>query len=91
MQDHASHGAELSARITAAQAAVDTYRAEVDHYLEGSGPTPHWDEWASRLAGMLLMLLDELDVAPAGPGVALPGGGWISGSMRAAPAPGDRS
>jgi hypothetical protein len=81
--DHSTHlPAELQARITAARATVDTYRREVDRYLAGSGPAPHWDDWAPRLAGVLLTVLDEIESVTGGDpqaGVAQPGGGWLSG------------
>jgi hypothetical protein len=77
MKDHPV-SPELAARITAARATVGTYQNEVDRYIAGSGPAPHWDDWAPRLAATLLTVLNELDT-DAGPGVAMPGGGWISG------------
>jgi hypothetical protein len=80
MNDHPVRP-ELQARITAARATLGTYTSEVDRYIAGSGPVPHWGDWAPRLAATLLTLLDELGTEP-GPGVAMPGGGWISGPCR---------
>jgi hypothetical protein len=38
--------------------------------------------WGARLADALESLLDGLDGAATGAGVAQPGGGWISGPSR---------
>jgi hypothetical protein len=72
--------AEPAARATAAQAAAD-FRKATDAWLTGKGEEPNWSDWAFRLGAELESLLDRLDTGP-GPGVAQPGGGWISGPSR---------
>lgn len=79
--------AELSARVTAARAVLAEFereQAQHDHATD-------FLSLSVRLATELAGVLDALEKEPAGarrsrtdpgPGVAQPGGGWISGSSR---------
>lgn len=85
--NESSQSPELAARVTAARATLAHYHAEVDQ-------TEHLTDWLSlarRLAVELDGILGALEAEPGrrrrsrtdpGPGVAQPGGGWISGSSR---------
>jgi hypothetical protein len=78
---------ELAARLTAAEATRADFHHAVDAWLGGAAE-PHWGDWAFRLSNDLALVLvyaDGLDGGMGGigrPGVAQPGGGWISGPSR---------
>jgi hypothetical protein len=74
--------AELAARATAAHAAASDFRKATDAWLTSKGEEPNWSDWAFRLGSELESVLDGLDDAATGAGVAQRGGGWISGSSR---------
>jgi hypothetical protein len=75
MNDSRSTPPELAARITAAEAALADYRRDE----QGPGEPP-WAMWAGRLAAALESILELCD--GTGPGIAQPGGGWLSGPSR---------
>ncbi|MGO9079043.1 MAG: hypothetical protein ACLQDY_08355 [Streptosporangiaceae bacterium] len=58
-------GAELAARITAAEAARDGFRREVDAHLDEGGPRPDYVQWAWSLLTRLDLLLDGLELGSA--------------------------
>jgi hypothetical protein len=71
IQAHENGGRAVSDLDTALAAARET----LDAYRAAGGPDG--PRWARRLAAALTDLADALDHNP--PGVAQPGGGWISG------------
>jgi hypothetical protein len=56
--------AELAARVTAAQAALGDYKAELGRWFRDDGPQPAWQYHADRLAAELHRLLEALGEQP---------------------------
>ncbi len=57
--------AELSARITAAEAVRKDFHHAVDLYLDQGAARPDFQGWAFRLSSGLASVLRELDAAKA--------------------------